>query len=228
MNAKVLVVEDDRNMGFLIKENLRLAGFKPELSPDGKHALNCSRHTDYDLYLLDIMMPEKDGFDLAKKIREEDRETPIVFLTAKSLPEDKIKGFELGCDDFICKPFNVEELLWRLKAILRRTTTNDADKELIQLGPIEIYPGERLLILNGERQQLSAKEAQLLHIFCVSEGQVVTRKQLLESVWERDDFFTSKSLDIYIHRLRKLLNQEKSISLLNVYGLGYKLVCAID
>ncbi len=230
MNTRVLVVEDDKNMGFLIKENLRLAGFKSDISPNGVDALSLSRENDYDLYLLDVMMPEKDGFDLAREIRQKDRATPIIFLTAKSLPEDRIKGFKLGCDDFISKPFNVEELLLRLKAVLKRTGSLAARSKIVKLGPLELHVSERKLVVKGETRQLSAKEAQLLRLFCESEGQVVSRNKLLEEVWERDDFFTSKSLDIYIHRLRKLLQDVEDISLLNVYGLGYKLVSstAID
>ncbi len=226
MSAKVLIVEDDLNLGYLIKENLKLAGFTPELSPNGKDAWDVTGQKNYDLYLLDIMMPEKDGFELASKIREKDPETPIIFLTAKSLPEDKVKGFKLGCDDYICKPFDVEELLWRLKAILKRTHNGKENKEVLKVGNITLFPVERQLIINDSSHSLSAKEAKLLHIFCTWEGQVVTRKHLLESVWERDDFFTGKSLDIYIHRLRKIFKDVPSINLLNVYGLGYKLICS--
>lgn len=221
---KVLVVEDDPNMGFLIKENLRLSGYESHHSIDGQKACEQIEKDHFDLFLLDVMLPEKDGFDLARFIRQRDKETPIIFLTAKSFPEDKIKGFKLGADDYICKPFDIEELLLRISAILRRSNKSTYQKDILEIGNVSFDMGERQIRIGLDAFSLSEKESQLLYLFFSNRGEVVSRKNLLEDVWDRDDFFTSKSLDIYIYRLRKLLTPASNLKLQNVYGLGYKLV----
>lgn len=222
----LLVAEDDPNTGILLQQHLKAAGYQTTLSPNGTEALENFREAQYDLCLLDIMLPHVDGLSLAKEIRKANRLVPIVFLSARSLDEDKLQGFRFGCDDYVTKPFNIKELLWRIKVILQRVRDHAiyADPELVKFGKFSFRPAERSLSWDDESHRLSAKEANLLQLLCDAGGEVVSRDRILESVWGRSDYFTSKSLDVYLTRIRKLLRADNNLVLQNIHGFGYKLV----
>ena len=225
-NPNILIVEDDKNTGFLLAENLRMTGFDPDLARDGVEGLEkfCSR--DFDLCILDIMLPKKDGLQLARNIRKKDPNVPIIFLSARALSEDRIEGFETGCDDYVTKPFNTNELIWRIKAILKRTghdKENSGPSEY-QLGRFIFNPLDRSLISGKVHYKLSGKESSLLQILCEAKGRSLSRQVILERVWGRDDFFTSKSLDVYLTKIRKILREDETLMLQNIHGYGYKLI----
>ena len=223
--TKILIVEDDKNMGFLLTENLKISGYKVVLCKDGNSGLNEFNNT-FDLCIFDIMLPGRDGIDLAIKIRERNKEIPIIFLTAKSLDKDKIEGFKAGCDDYVTKPFNVEELLWRIKALLKRTGCYPESNKtnIYKFGNYVFNFAERKLFINEQSKKLSAKEAGLLKILVENINNVVSRSIILKTIWGRDDYFVSKTLDVYLTKVRKLINKDQSIEILNIHGLGYKLI----
>jgi len=224
---KILFVEDDKNMGFLLRENLRLEGFDVTLSRDGESAWKFYNQFDYDLLILDIMLPQKDGLSLAKEIRTKDVDTPIIFLTARSMPSDKVVGFQIGCDDYIIKPFNEEELIYRIKAIMKRVKSEHRviSESNVQLGKISINFRERKINCEGKELNISAKEAALIWILFQNKNKVVSRGTILKEVWGKKDYFTSKSLDVYLSKIRKYLKFDSDVILLNIHGFGYKLVC---
>lgn len=225
METKILIVEDDKNMGFLLKENLKLAKYIPELITDGNKAVKAFQSDEFSLCILDIMLPGNDGLSIAKDIKSISPKTPVIFLTAKSMDEDKIAGFKAGCDDYITKPFNIEELLLRIQVVLRRKT--DSDIEVIQsdftFGSFILKMSERKLYFENEITGLSAKEADLIKILVENKNKVVTRNQILMGVWGADNFYVSKSLDVYLTKIRKIFKKDDQIELLNIHGLGYKL-----
>jgi DNA-binding response OmpR family regulator len=222
---RLLVAEDDRNLSCLLEENLRLAGYDVELAMDGVAARKIFGMNGADLCILDVMLPGKDGFALAREIREIDPGIPFIFLTAKSALEDKSEGFRTGCDDYLTKPFDMEELLLRLNAILERTRGprlfRDPD---ICFGDSLFDPRERVLRVAGTNIDLTAKESLLLHILVNHLGRTVTRSEILTRVWGKDDPYHSKSLDVYLTRLRKYLGMDPKISLVTVHGCGYRLI----
>jgi len=224
--TKILIVEDDKNMGFLLTENLKISNYDVVLCKDGIKGLNEFFNNSFDLCILDIMLPGRDGIDLATKIREKNKEIPIVFLTAKSLDDDKIEGFKAGCDDYVTKPFNVEELIWRIKALLKRTGcyTESNKTEIYKFGNYVFNYAERKLFINEQSKKLSAKEAGLLKILVENINNVVSRSAILIAIWGRDDYFVSKTLDVYLTKVRKLINEDQCIEILNIHGLGYKLI----
>ena len=225
MKIKILLVEDDKNMGLLLQENFIIEGYHVDLSVDGESALKLFRKCKYDLLILDIMLPKKDGLTLAKQIRKEDLEIPIIFLTARSMSSDKITGFQIGCDDYITKPFDEEELLYRVKAILRRVNINSEinKTKLIAIGNLSINLQERLIIGPNGEIKLSAKEVALVSILSQNRNSVVPRVQILKELWGRDDYFTSKSLDVYLTKIRRYFRLDSAIELENIHGYGYKL-----
>ena len=223
---KILLVEDDSNLGFVVKDNLMKDGFDPVLCIDGNQGLKQFLHHKFDLCVLDVMLPEKDGFTLAEDIRNHDRDIPILFLTAKSMIEDKIKGFEIGGDDYLTKPFEYPELSARIKAILKRSVGTDqpVDKSEFKIG-IYTYDSENLMLHWGEEvQKLTKKEGQILKLLCMHQGQVVKRNFILNKVWGKDDYFSGRSMDVFISKLRKYLCADSSIEIANLHGVGFKLV----
>jgi len=226
--TRIMLVEDDENMGFLLRENLRSNGFDAQLFKDGESAEDAFTESDsFDLCVLDVMLPKKDGFNLAKSIRKINPGVPIIFLTAKSLEQDRVMGFELGADDYMTKPFSAQELILRIKAILKRINPNALKIEQTtqyKVGKYDFDYLSRLLSLDGENKKVSAKEADLLKIFCENQNQLLNRNVILKTVWGDDDYFTSKSMDVYLTRLRKLLKEDPRIELQNVHGVGYKMV----
>jgi len=226
IQPKILIVEDDKNMGFLLSKNLKMAGYDLVLSQNGEDGFRQFQKNKFNLCILDIMLPGMNGIALAKQIRKTDQHIPVIFLTSRSLDEDKIEGFKVGCDDYITKPFSIEELLWRIKAIFKRTG-NDAfveEQSIYKIGIYNFNYVERTLTINNNTIQFSAKEADLLKLFCQHKNKVITRSVILKTVWGRDDYYVSKSLDVYLTKLRKHIKEDVNIEIQNIHGYGYKLI----
>jgi two-component system, OmpR family, response regulator len=223
----LLVAEDDPNMGPLIVENLRLAGYDVVLATDGVEAKRLFAAQRADLCILDVMLPGRDGTQLAREIREIDPSAPFIFLTAKSTQMDKTEGFKAGCDDFITKPFDMGELLLRLNAILERTKGPRLLRDpLIAFGRSTLDPRERVLRVGDQRMDLTEKESRLLHVLVNHLDRTVTRTELLERVWGKDDPYHSKSMDVYLTRIRKYVRMDGTLALQTVHGCGYRLALA--
>ncbi len=218
---KILLVEDDMNLGFVIQDNLKMNGYKVHLAKNGKSGLTAFHENHFDLCILDIMLPEKDGFTLAEDIRKTDQNTPIIFLTAKSMTEDKIKGFLAGGDDYITKPFIMDEFLLRIKAILKRTGVRSVEKAGYQIGELYFDTENFILNDNGLKINLTKKEAEILKLLCSKKGTVVERELILNMVWGDDNYFNGRSLDVFISKLRKYLSSDSNILLSNVHGIGF-------
>lgn len=222
--TKLLVVEDDPNLGQILKEYLIIKGFDTTLCTDGVQGLQeFNKHT-FDLCILDVMMPKKDGFTLAKEIYYLDKNVPFVFLTAKSLREDAIEGLKIGADDYITKPFSMEELLLRINAILKRTLNTNQSQETYTLGKFTFDTNQNLLNINGDIQKLTSKESQLLELFCQNLNQTISRTSALKLIWGDDTYFNARSMDVYIAKLRKILKKDESVKIITVHGQGFKLV----
>jgi DNA-binding response OmpR family regulator len=225
----ILVVEDDITLATLLKENLKLNAYTTRLCKDGEEAWQVYQKERFDLCLLDVNMPKKNGFELAKLIREQDAFTPLVFLTANSSEEDKLKGFGLGADEYITKPFSTQELLARLRAILKRSSSAKPEivvkEEVYELAGMKIdIPNHLVMYSQGGEKRVSGTEAELLKLFVKNKNVLLTRNSLLLSVWGRDDFYTARNLDVYINKLRKLLKDEPNVEIINVHGSGFKLI----
>ncbi|MCD4682189.1 MAG: response regulator transcription factor [Bacteroidales bacterium] len=227
---KILIVEDDKNMGYLLKENMKLAGLSPVLCSDGIEGLKKFHSYPFALCILDIMLPGKDGLYLAEEIKKSNKDMPILFLTAKSQDEDKIAGFKAGCDDYVTKPFNIEELLLRIRVILRREhkSRDEKKQEILSFGNLTLNCEERKLRIGETVKNLSTKESELLKVLAINENKVVSRSKILTAVWGQDDYYVSKSLDVYLNKIRKLLSEYPNIEIMNVHGFGYKLYVKYD
>lgn len=225
-NVKILLAEDDENLGALLKEYLIAKGFKTDLYINGELALEGFKKHGYNLCILDIMMPKMDGFTLAREIRKINSAIPFIFLTAKSLKEDVIEGFSLGADDYMTKPFSMEELLFRIKAILRRTKSNNVSEqnEKYSIGKY-VFDSQKQILQFGEKtQKLTTKESELLKLLCNNMNNVLERNFALKTIWQEDSYFNARSMDVYITKLRKYLKDDPSIQILNIHGKGYKLI----
>lgn len=225
MEITILLAEDDLNLGFVISDQLKAEGYKVSLATDGIDALMRFNEQQYHLCIFDVMMPKKDGFTLASDIRKINSEVPILFLTAKSMTEDKIAGFKAGGDDYLTKPFSVEELLLRVKSLLKRVNirTELPEEKVLNLGHY-IFDTENLYLkLNNEQKSLTKKEAQILKLLVKFQNQVLPREVILNAVWGQDDYFVGRSLDVFITKLRKYLREDSSIQILNIHGVGFKL-----
>jgi DNA-binding response OmpR family regulator len=225
--TKILLAEDDPNLGTLLQEYLTIKGYETVLAKDGDEALTKFVQQDYDLCIFDVMMPKKDGFTLAKEVRMSDKNTPIIFLTAKSMKEDTLQGFQLGADDYLTKPFSMEELLARLQAVLRRSQKVEFQNEKVFIFNIRnfVFDSEKqLLVRMGETQKLTAKESALLKLLCENMGKPVSRSFALKIVWGDDTYFNARSMDVYITKLRKFLREEPEIQIANLHGEGFKLI----
>lgn len=225
MKGTILLVEDDMNLGFVIQDSLKMNGYKVHLCSDGKMGLKQFNEGEYDLCILDVMLPHKDGFTLAEDIRKINKSVPIVFLTAKSMTEDKIKGFKSGGDDYITKPFSTEEFLLRVEAILKRSGKSEEKKSNSNyiIGTYEFESENYLLKRNGSEQKLTKKEAEVLKLLCQHKGNVLPRELVLNMVWGDDTYFNGRSLDVFITKLRKYLKDDEAIKITNVHGVGFKL-----
>ena len=226
-HTRLLLAEDDRNLGNILKNYLDAKGYATTLCVNGQEATEAFSRKEFDICILDIMMPVKDGFAVAADIRAVNRRVPILFLTAKALQEDKLKGFEIGADDYITKPFSMEELLLRMQAILRRT-----DESLKPAGTENIYTignytfdyNRQTLMITGIEQKLTSKEAGLLKLLCTHANNVLDRHTALKEIWNADSYFNARSMDVYIVKLRKYLKDDPHVELINVHGVGFKLV----
>jgi two-component system, OmpR family, response regulator len=224
---KILLVEDDPNFGSIMKSYLELNDFEVILKADGKQGLSAFKSESFDICILDVMMPEMDGFTLAKEIKKINSNTPFIFLTAKSLKEDMLEGFKTGADDYITKPFDSEVLLFKLHAILKRhiqQAENDADVNEMKVGRLLFNYNLRTLFYDNITQQLSPKEASLLKMLCTSKDGILLRKDALEKIWGADNYFNGRSMDVFIARLRKCLKVDPSIEIANIHGNGFRII----
>jgi len=222
---KILLVEDDPNLGGLLKEFLEVKEFDVTLAVDGDDGFTKYSRMNYDLLILDIMMPVKDGFTLAKEIRKKDETTPIIFLTAKSLLDDRIKGFKIGGDDYITKPFSMEELLYRIDAILKRVNGKaENSKSIVAIGNYQYDYNKRELLIGEKRVKLTSKENQLLNLLLSKNGETLLRSEALLKIWNSDSYFNSRSMDVYITKLRNHFKDDNSIEIINIHGEGFKII----
>jgi len=222
---KLLVVEDDPNLGQILSDYLRLKDYNPTLCIDGEAGLETFKSGSFDLCLLDIMMPKKDGLTLAKEIRLLDKNIPIIFLTAKSLKEDTIEGFRAGADDYITKPFSMEELLLRIHAVLRRSLKADKQQKTVyKFGKSTFDFDKQSLQIGEESIKLTNKESQLLRLLCQNKNEKLDRSAALKMIWRDDSYFNARSMDVYIAKLRKYLKKDNSISIITMHGEGFKMI----
>lgn len=223
--GSILLVEDDESFGYILKEYLDINDFKVKWVQNGEEGLKAFQQGVFDLCILDVMMPLKDGFTLAKEIKEHDPEVPFIFLTAKALKIDKLKGFRLGCDDYVVKPIDEELFIARVKAIIKRTgdANGTANVTPHRIGKYLFDPANQALILNNKVQRLTTKEAKVLQLLCEKKNQVLDRNKALKTVWGESDFFNRKSMDVFIHKLRKYLEEDDSVKITNVHGKGFVL-----
>jgi two-component system OmpR family response regulator len=227
MNKKIslLLAEDDENLGQLLYTFLKTKGFEVELARNGKIAFEKFTTSSFDFCIFDVMMPVMDGFTLAKEIREIDRKVPILFLTAKAMKEDKLEGFAIGADDYLAKPFSMEELLARISAILRRVEVKSTEAAAhLKVGKIDYEPELRLLHLEDGTKKLTTKENQLLELLVKNENEILDRQATLRAIWGDDNYFNGRSMDVYIAKLRKLLKEDPAIEIMNVHGKGFKFI----
>ncbi|MFQ5446148.1 MAG: response regulator transcription factor [Saprospiraceae bacterium] len=222
--AHLLYVEDDESLAFVTRDNLLLQGYDITHCIEGKSALETVRNHHFDLYILDVMLPEIDGFTIAEEIRKFDQQTPIIFLTAKSLKEDKIKGLKLGGDDYITKPFSLEELILKIEIFLRRRNIAPAAPSSgYKIGCYKFDYSNLSLSQNGNENTLTQREADLLKLFIENPNKVLKRSDILEKLWGEDDYFLGRSLDVFISRLRKYLKNDSSLKIENIHGVGFRL-----
>lgn len=223
----VLLAEDDKNLGSVLTSYLSAKGFPTTLCINGQEAFDNFKKDKFDFCIVDVMMPVKDGFTLAKEIRQIDQKIPILFLTAKSMQEDKLKGFELGADDYLTKPFSMEELLMRMQAIIRRATDSkimETNRTFYEIGKFTFDYNRQILKLSEEEQKLTSKESELLKMLCDNINDVLDRSVALKKIWHDDSYFNARSMDVYVTKLRKYLKGDSNIELINVHGVGFKLV----
>ncbi len=227
-SINILFVEDDPNLSMILKDYLEMIGYTVDHAPDGEKGVQLFTENNYQLVILDIMMPKKDGFTVAKEIRETDSLIPIIFLTAKNLKEDRIKGFQVGCDDFITKPFSTEELSLRIKAILKRCSINNesssaSTNNIINIGKFTFDNANMILKVDGTERVLTRKESGLLKLLCENKNNLLPREVAMEAVWGENDYFIGRSMDVFIAKLRKYLKPDPNVKISNVHGIGFKL-----
>ncbi len=230
--GKILLVEDDQNFGDVLRSYLEMNDYEVTLANDGIKGMESFNRGTYDLCILDVMMPRKDGFTLGKEIREKDATVPIIFLTAKTLKEDVLRGFKIGADDYITKPFNSEELLLRVQAVLKRTKPKADSKDDVReyfIGKYHFNYPFRILTFdkdgaNEEKYKLSPKEAQLLRMFAQKMNDVLPRSEALTKIWNEDNYFTARSMDVFVTKLRKYLKLDENLEIVNIHGNGFQLL----
>ena len=227
---KLLLAEDDSNLGSILQEYLTEKDYKVTLCEDGKEAFKQFKKEVYDICVFDVMMPLMDGFTLAKEVRFLNKNVPIVFLTAKAQKDDAIEGFVSGADDYITKPFSTEELLLRLKAILRRAgnkTLTNMEQNEFKIGKYKFDFNHQTLTINKKEQKLTSREAELLKLFCLNENSILDRNFALKTIWLDDNYFNGRSMDVYITKLRKYLKDDPQIEIINVHGKGFKMLTSM-
>jgi len=227
--VKILLCEDDENLGMLLREYLQAKGFNTDLFPDGDAGYNAFLNDKYDLCVFDVMMPAKDGFSLAKAVKLQDSEIPIIFLTARSLKEDILEGFKTGGDDYLTKPFSMEELLFRIEAIMRRVR-GKKDKEPTQfnIGNFVFNSPKQTLTIDNKNIRLTTKESELLLLLVLNSNDVLERNYALKNIWADDNYFNARSMDVYITKLRKHLKEDPKVEIINIHGRGYKLIAPLS
>ncbi len=225
IKVRLLLAEDDENLGSLLQEYLKARNFEADWVKDGEKAFRAFEKNHYDLCILDVMMPLKDGFTLASEIRMVDSEMPVIFLTAKSMKEDVLEGFTRGADDYITKPFSMEELIFRIEAILRRIKGGgEGINNCKNIGKYEFDSQKQTLIIGEKIQNLTTKETELLKLLCNNKNRILERNYALKAIWFDDNYFNARSMDVYITKLRKYLKEDPSVQIINVHGKGYKLI----
>lgn len=225
-NNKILLVEDDQSFGLVLKDYLMMNNYDVTLATDGEEGLRAFTEEEFDLCLFDVMMPKKDGFSLAEDVKKIDRNTPIIFLTAKNMREDILKGYQVGADDYITKPFDTELLLYKIKAILQRSATVEAEEqEQFKISNTFFDSMLRQLKVNNETEyKLSPKENELLKLLCLHRNDFMPRDVALRKIWKKENYFTARSMDVYIAKLRKLLKEDEGLEIINVHGEGFRLL----
>jgi DNA-binding response OmpR family regulator len=227
--SKVLLAEDDLSLGYVIKDNLADAGYDVVLCADGQAAIDKFSKESFDICLLDVMMPNKDGFAVAKKIRQQTDLIPILLITAKSLEEDRIHGFECGADDYIIKPFSMQELLLRIEVFLRRTKKMYSERTLnFQIGKMKFSFNDLKLSFGDSTNNMTQKEAELLLFLCEHPNRILKREEVLLHVWGKDDYFLGRSMDVFITKLRKYFKADSSIQIETIHGMGFRLNAAVQ
>ncbi|MCI9846246.1 response regulator transcription factor [Flavobacterium pectinovorum] len=225
IKSKILYTEDDETLAFLTKDNLEQNNYEVIHCADGKSGLNSFKDQHFDICIFDIMMPKMDGFELAEEIRKIDTDIPIIFLSAKTLKEDRIKGLRLGADDYLVKPFSIEELMLKIEVFLKRSQKNSkVEKSIYEIGKYQFDTKNFILFNTDEKIGLTQREAELLKLFLDNKNSVLKREQILTALWGTDDYFMGRSLDVFISRLRKILANEKGISIENLHGIGFRFV----
>ena len=220
-----MLCEDDENLGMLLREYLNAKGYNAELCPDGDAGYKAFLKNKYDLCVLDVMMPKMDGFTLAGEIRKVNTEIPIIFLTAKTLKEDVLEGFKIGADDYLTKPFSMEELTFRIEAILRRVHgKKNKDTSIYQIGRFTFDTQKQVLTIDERQTKLTTKESELLSLLCAHANEILQRDFALKSIWIDDNYFNARSMDVYITKLRKHLKEDPDVEIINIHGKGYKLI----
>jgi DNA-binding response OmpR family regulator len=228
MSISILLVEDDPNLGLVLQEYLQIkAGFKVQLCKDGEEGLKAFFQQQFDLCIFDVMMPKKDGFTLGREVRAVNQNIPIIYATAKSMMEDKVEGFQLGADDYITKPFRIEELLLRIQAILKRVSPSEqqVEERVFNLGKFTFDYVSQTLNNGISSIKMSGKEADLLRLLCIRKNQVLTREEALLKIWNDDSYFNGRSMDVYLSKIRKYLKDDENVEIINVHGKGFKLIC---
>lgn len=222
---KILLAEDDDNLGLLLNSFIKAKGFEVDLARNGKEALEKFNAGNYQFLILDVMMPEMDGFTVAKEVRNIDKNVPILFLTAKAMKEDKLEGFNIGADDYLTKPFSMEELVARIEAILKRSEIHNSPlQKEFPIGKFIFDPEKRTISIEGNEERLTTKENHLLKLLTKNKNEVLDRQAALRAIWGDDNYFNGRSMDVYIAKLRKILRQDDSIEIMNVHGRGFKLI----
>lgn len=223
--VKILLCEDDENLGMLLREYLQTKGYDADLQPDGEAGYKAFTRNKYDMCVFDVMMPKKDGFQLASDIRAVNAEVPIIFLTAKSMKEDILQGFKLGADDYLSKPFSMEELLYRIESILRRVRGKKVKEAIVySIGKFSFDAQKQTLTIDGDSKKLTTKESELLNLLAANANSILERNFALKTIWVDDNYFNARSMDVYITKLRKLLKDDENVAIINIHGKGYKLI----
>lgn len=225
---KILLVEDDEALRFIVKDNLEQNDYNVQVAEDGKIAIDIFNANNFDIIILDVMLPKIDGFQVAERIRKTNEQVPIIFLTARSMTEDKIQGLTIGGDDYIPKPFSMEELLLKIKIFLRRSQSqpipNASISTKIQIGNFDFRPDDLSLSINGKARSLTLKESELIHFFAKNANKVLSRNEILEKVWGSNDYFLGRSLDVFISRLRKYFKADPAVKITNLHGIGFRFI----
>jgi DNA-binding response OmpR family regulator len=225
---RVLLLEDDTNLGLVLQEHLQMNGFSVMLCANGEEGIAAFAKEEFDLCLVDIMMPKKDGFTFAREVRSQNQQVPLIFLTAKAMKEDKITGFRIGCDDYLTKPFSIEELLLRIEAVLRRSSppTAAGGQVQFQIGSYLFDYQRQLLRRKEEDIKLTPTESELLRLLCSNLNRTLDRDKALREIWGNENYFTGRSMDVFISKLRKYLKDDSAVEIVSVHGKGYKLIVA--